>query len=97
MTEGSDPASGGAAAPSLHRVLILNDDKTQMEFVVHVLKRFFDHDHETAVRLMMQAHHEGAAACGYYSEEAASAKVAEVIAFAREHGQPLQCIVGREA
>jgi ATP-dependent Clp protease adaptor protein ClpS len=97
MTERSDPASSGAAEPSLHRVLILNDDKTPMEFVVHVLEHFFDHDHETAVRLMLQAHHAGAAACGYYSEQAANAKVAEVIAFAREHRHPLQCIVGREA
>ena len=93
MTERSDPAS----EPSLHRVLILNDEETPMEFVVQVLEHFFDHDHETAVRLMLQAHHEGAAACGYYSQDAANAKVAAVIGFAREHRRPLQCIVGREA
>ena len=29
--------------PSLYRVLILNDDYTPMEFVVHVLKAFFPH------------------------------------------------------
>src|SRR5689334_9914446 len=31
--------------PSLYRVLILNDDYTPMEFVVHVLERFFNKDH----------------------------------------------------
>ena len=34
--------------PSLYRVLLLNDDYTPMEFVVHVLERFFNKDHEAA-------------------------------------------------
>ena len=32
--------------PNLYRVLLLNDDYTPMEFVVHVLERFFNKDHE---------------------------------------------------
>ena len=28
--------------PNLYRVLLLNDDYTPMEFVVHVLERFFN-------------------------------------------------------
>jgi ATP-dependent Clp protease adaptor protein ClpS len=31
--------------PNLYRVLLLNDDYTPMEFVVHVLERFFNKDH----------------------------------------------------
>ena len=31
--------------PSMYRVLILNDDYTPMELVVHVLERFFGKDH----------------------------------------------------
>src|SRR5579871_1467107 len=34
--------------PNMYRVLILNDDYTPMEFVVHVLERFFNKDHEEA-------------------------------------------------
>ncbi len=34
--------------PNLYRVLLLNDDYTPMEFVVHVLERFFNKDHEAA-------------------------------------------------
>ena len=30
--------------PNLYRVLLLNDDYTPMEFVVHVLERFFNKD-----------------------------------------------------
>ncbi len=32
--------------PNLYRVLLLNDDYTPMEFVVHVLERFFNKDQE---------------------------------------------------
>ena len=38
--------------PSMYRVLILNDDYSPMEFVVHVLERFFGKDHEAATRIM---------------------------------------------
>ena len=34
--------------PNLYRVLILNDDYTPMEFVVHVLEKFFQKDVEAA-------------------------------------------------
>src|SRR3974390_1028245 len=45
--------------PNLYRVLLLNDDYTPMEFVVHVLERFFNKDHETAHRIMMHVHQHG--------------------------------------
>jgi ATP-dependent Clp protease adaptor protein ClpS len=45
--------------PSFYRVLILNDDYTPMEFVVHVLERFFGKDHEAATRIMLHVHHHG--------------------------------------
>ena len=35
--------------PNLYRVLLLNDDYTPMEFVVHVLERFFNKDQEAAI------------------------------------------------
>src|SRR5215469_7547719 len=49
--------------PSLYRVLILNDDYTPMEFVVQVLERFFNKDHETATRIMLHVHHHGIGEC----------------------------------
>ena len=42
--------------PSLYRVLLLNDDYTPMEFVVHVLERFFQKDREAATRIMLHVH-----------------------------------------
>ena len=45
--------------PSLYRVLLLNDDYTPMEFVIHVLERFFQKDHEAATRIMLHVHNHG--------------------------------------
>src|SRR5262245_16967656 len=53
--------------PSLYRVLLLNDDYTPMEFVVHVLERFFNKDHGTAHRIMMHVHQHGIGECGIYT------------------------------
>jgi ATP-dependent Clp protease adaptor protein ClpS len=86
----------GSAEHSTWSVLILNDDHTPMEFVVHALEEFFDMDHETAKRLMLRIHNDGTAVCGTYSQEVARAKATQVVAFAREHRHPLQCVIERK-
>ena len=53
--------------PSLYRVLILNDDYTPMEFVVHVLERFFNKDREAAT----QGRRGHARQCGHHADQAA--------------------------
>jgi ATP-dependent Clp protease adapter protein ClpS len=95
----------GAVAPavSVHpsglmaKVLLLNDDYTPMEFVVHVLERVFDKDHETATRIMLEIHNEGVGICGIYPYDAANAKVTEVLNLAHEHQHPLQCVLEQSA
>ena len=77
----------------MFRVLLLNDDFTPMEFVVHALERIFDKDRETATRMMLDAHHRGSCVCGTYPFAVADAKTKEVEVFAREHKHPLRCIV----
>jgi ATP-dependent Clp protease adaptor protein ClpS len=77
-------------------VLILNDDRTPMEFVVDAIEEFFDMDRESAIRLMLRIHSEGTAECGTYSHEIAKATAMRVVAFAREHGHPLQCVIERK-
>ena len=42
--------------PPLYKVLLLNDDFTPMEFVVHVLEKFFAIGHEKAVQIMLTVH-----------------------------------------
>jgi len=82
--------------PSLYKVLILNDDYTPMEFVVHVLERFFSKPREEAVQIMLHVHRNGVGVCGVYTFEVAETKVAQVIELARRHQHPLQCTMEKE-
>src|SRR5712692_3505783 len=82
--------------PSLYRVLLLNDDYTPMEFVVHVLERFFGKDHESAQRIMMHVHQHGIGECGVFTYEVAETKVTQVMDFARKHQHPLQCVMEKK-
>jgi ATP-dependent Clp protease adaptor protein ClpS len=82
--------------PSFYRVLLLNDDYTPMEFVVHVLERFFNKDREAATRIMLHVHHHGIGECGIYTYEVAETKVTQVMDFARKHQHPLQCVMEKK-
>jgi ATP-dependent Clp protease adaptor protein ClpS len=82
--------------PSLYRVLLLNDDYTPMEFVVHVLERFFQKDRETATMIMMHVHQNGVGECGVYTYEVAETKISQVMDFARQHQHPLQCVMEKK-
>jgi len=82
--------------PSLYKVLLLNDDYTPMEFVVHVLEKFFGKNREDATLIMMHVHRRGVGICGVYTYEVAETKVNQVIEFARRHEHPLQCTLEKE-
>ena len=77
--------------PSQFKVLMLNDDYTPMEFVVMVLKRFFNMDLEQATRVMLHVHQKGVGICGIFPYEIAETKVNQVMDFARQNQHPLQC------
>ena len=82
--------------PSLYKVLLLNDDYTPMEFVIHVLEKFFNKGREDATRIMLHVHHKGVGICGVYTYEVAETKVTQVIDFARQNNHPLQCTMEKE-
>jgi ATP-dependent Clp protease adaptor protein ClpS len=82
--------------PSLYRVLILNDDYTPMEFVVHVLERFFQKGREEATQIMLHVHQHGVGECGIFTFEVAETKVTQVMDFARKHTHPLQCVMEKK-
>ncbi len=82
--------------PPLYKVLLLNDDYTPMEFVVHVLERFFSMTHAEAFEIMLTVHKKGVAVVGVFSHEIAETKVGQVMDFARRHQHPLQCTMERE-
>ena len=82
--------------PPLYKVMILNDDYTPMEFVVHVLERFFGMNHAQSFELMLTVHKKGLAVVGVYSHEIAETKVSQVMDFAQRHQHPLQCTMEKE-
>jgi ATP-dependent Clp protease adaptor protein ClpS len=82
--------------PPLYKVLLLNDDYTPMEFVVHVLERFFGINHHQAVEIMLTVHRKGLAVVGVFSFEIAETKVTQVMDYARRNQHPLQCTMERE-
>ncbi|WP_173645097.1 ATP-dependent Clp protease adapter ClpS [Polycladidibacter stylochi] len=82
--------------PSLYRVLLLNDDYTPMEFVVHVVERFFHKNLEEATEIMLHVHHHGVGECGVFTFEVAETKVTQVMDFARKHQHPLQCVMEKK-
>ena len=84
------------AKPPLYKVMLLNDDYTPMEFVVHVLERFFGLSHAQAFELMLTVHKKGLAVVGVFSFEVAETKVSQVMDFARRHQHPLQCTMEKE-
>ena len=82
--------------PNVYRVLLLNDDYTPMEFVVHVLEKFFSKNHDEAVRIMLHVHQHGVGECGVYTYEVAETKVTQVMDLARRNQHPLQCVMEKK-
>ena len=77
--------------PSLYKVLILNDDYTPMEFVVYLLKSFFNKSNEEATKIMLHVHQNGIGVCGIFSYEIAETKVIQVLDTSRKNNHHLQC------
>ena len=79
--------------PPMYKVVLLNDDYTPMEFVVHVLENFFNMNREKATRIMLNVHTQGKGVCGIYTRDIAETKMNQVNQYARENQHPLLCEV----
>ena len=77
--------------PPMYQVVLINDDFTPMEFVVHVLEKFFRMDRSKATRVMLHVHTQGKGLCGVYVREIAETKVAQVNEYSRVNQHPLLC------
>jgi ATP-dependent Clp protease adaptor protein ClpS len=75
--------------PSNYNIIMLNDDKTPMEWVISVLKLIFKHSDASAEALTMKIHLEGSAVVGTYKFEIAEQKAVETTNQSRNHGFPL--------
>ena len=77
--------------PRMYKVILLNDDYTPMEFVVHILELFFGMNRDKATKIMLHVHTRGKGVCGVYTRDIAETKVAQVTDYSREHQHPLFC------
>lgn len=77
--------------PPFYRVILVNDDYTPMDFVIHVLQKFFSKDMTEATKIMLEVHHKGAGQCGVYTYEIAETKVYQVNQYSRQNRHPLKC------
>ncbi len=82
--------------PNLYRVLLLNDDFTPMEFVIHVLQRFFNMNSDEATNIMLHVHQNGVGECGIFTYEIAETKVTQVMDLAQKNQHPLQCVMEKK-
>ncbi len=101
-TEGDDERDAGLATatakpklkrPPMYKVILLNDDYTPMEFVVHILEKFFGMDREKATQVMLTVHTQGAATVGIYPRDVAETKSEQVNLYAQENNHPLMSTV----
>ncbi|MDP6377281.1 MAG: ATP-dependent Clp protease adapter ClpS [Pseudomonadales bacterium] len=79
--------------PPMFKVVLLNDDYTPMEFVVHVLEHFFSMDREKATQIMLTVHTQGAAVVGIFPRDIAETKSDEVNQYAQENQHPLKSTI----
>ena len=82
--------------PAMYKVLMLNDDYTPMEFVVHVLELIFSKGQEEAMSIMLHVHQRGVGVCGVFTYEIAETKATQVMDLARHNDHPLQCTIEKD-
>jgi len=77
--------------PSMYKFLLHNDDYSTMEFVIHVLQKFFAKTYDESHGIMLKVHHDGVGVCGIYTHEVAESKASKVNKYSRGKGHPLKC------
>jgi ATP-dependent Clp protease adaptor protein ClpS len=82
--------------PSMFKVILLNDDYTPMEFVVHILTKFFRKKEHEATEIMLHVHQKGFGVAGVYPLEIAETKVTQVNSYSQKSQFPLKCIMEKE-
>jgi len=83
--------------PKLWKVVLLNDDKTPMEFVIEVLTGIFKHPQERAKDITLEIHNTGSAVAGIYTHEIAEQKGLDSTQAARQNGFPLVITIEPDA
>lgn len=76
--------------PPMFKVIYINDNQTTLEFVIQSLIDHFRYSYETAEKITIDIHEQGAATVAVLPYEIAEQKGIEVTLNARSNGYPLQ-------
>jgi ATP-dependent Clp protease adaptor protein ClpS len=76
--------------PPMFKVIYINDNQTTLEFVIQSLIEHFRYSYETAEKITVDIHTQGAATVAVLPYEIAEQKGIEVTLNARTNGYPLQ-------
>ncbi len=79
--------------PPMYKVILMNDDYTPMEFVIHILENFFSMEREKATQIMLKVHTEGSAVVGIYPRDVAETKSEQVNIYSQENSHPLMSVI----
>ena len=82
--------------PGKYKVIMLNDERTPMDFVVNILMLIFKQSEETAKKIMLTIHTDGSAVVGIYTYEIAEQKSVEATTLSRDSGFPLSVKMEKE-
>ena len=83
--------------PKLWKVVLLNDDKTPMEFVIELLTVIFKHAQDRDKDITLEIHNTGSAVAGIYTHEIAEQKGIDSTQAARQNGFPLVITIEPDA
>lgn len=76
--------------PKMVRVILLNDNYTEMEFVVEILQNIYSKSRDEAIAITLEIHKNGKAIGGIYPYDIGEVKVQETIKAAKEAQFPLK-------
>ncbi len=82
--------------PTLFKVILHNDDFTPRDFVIEVLKKFFNKNNDSASMIMYAAHRNGHSLVDVLSLEVAEMKTTKALSYARKHLYPLNMSIEEE-
>ena len=75
--------------PDMYAVVVHNDSFTPRQFVVDVLKLFFQKSEAEAAQIMLVAHNSGHSVVSVFTREVAETKVAKANSYSHDQGRLL--------
>lgn len=76
--------------PEKYKVVMYNDDFTDMNFVIYILVSIFNKNNLEATDIMMKVHKDGKSVAGVFSYDIARTKVTKATTLARKEGYPFR-------